>query len=85
MGDFKSILTEINRHVPEKNKDDVIASRANHIIVSAINLLELIKESYSEEDAAQLEKRFYSSIKNADAKKFKKCISVIKESKNENT
>jgi len=68
----------MHRYVPKKNKEDIIESRANHIISSAINLIELINESYSAEEAELLEKRLISSIKGKDVKRFSRSISKLK-------
>jgi hypothetical protein len=70
----KSILDEINNLLPEKDKSNVIESRANHIINSAINLINLIRESYDDELAGELERRFLNSIKGQDANKFNRGI-----------
>ena len=41
----RSILEEINTLVPNHNRKEVIYSRADHVISSAINLINLIKEN----------------------------------------
>lgn len=74
----KSILEEISSYVPQKNKEDLIEARAQHIIVSAINLLESIDESFSAEDAEALKKRFVSSIRGADPNRFTRMVKRIK-------
>jgi hypothetical protein len=56
--------------VPNHDKNLVIESRANHIINSAINLLQMIRESYPNESADELERRLINSIKGKDANKF---------------
>jgi len=75
----RSILNELQNFLPEGNKDIIIENRANHIIQSAINLLEQIHKSYTAENAEELEKRFYSSLKNRDPKRFERKIKEIKE------
>ena len=77
----KSILNELQNYLPEANKDIIIENRANHIIQSAINLLTQICENYSAEEAEELEKRFYSSVKNRDPQRFERTIKKIKENK----
>lgn len=77
----KSILREISTYVPENNKEDLIEARAHHIISSAINLLEMIEDSYTPEEADQLTRRFLSSIKGSDPKRFVRSIRKIKEGK----
>ena len=74
----RSILEEISSYVPSKSKEEVIESRAQHIIVSAINLLESIDEAFSPEDAEALKKRFVSSIRGADPNRFTRMVNRIK-------
>lgn len=78
-----SILHEISNYVPERNKEELIESRANHVISSAIFLLEMIEETYSEDEAEQLKKRLISSIKGHDPKRFIRSIRKVKESRND--
>ncbi len=78
----RSILQEISSYVPAKNKEQIVEARAEHIISSAINLLDLISENFTDEEAEQLEKRFLSSIRGRDAKRFVRSIQKIKESHN---
>jgi len=75
----RSILTELQNYIPHEDKEIIIANRANHIIESAINLMELIKKHYNEEQAEELQKRLFSSIKNNDSKRFEKTIKKFKE------
>ena len=74
----RSILEEISTYVPQKNKEDLIEARAQHIIVSAINLLESIDESFSAEDTEALKKRFVSSIRGSDPNRFTRMVKRIK-------
>ena len=74
----RSILEEISSYVPQKSKEELIEARAQHIIVSAINLLESIDESFSPEDAEALKKRFVSSIRGADPNRFTRMVRRIK-------
>jgi hypothetical protein len=50
----RSILEEISTYVPQKSKEDLIEARAQHIIVSAINLLESIDEAFTAEEAEEI-------------------------------
>ncbi len=77
----RSILEELSNVSFTKDKENVVESRASHIIDSAIRLLTYIKENFEPETAYKLEKRFYSSIKNMDASKFSKGVARIKENK----
>lgn len=74
----RSILEEISAYVPQKSKEELIEARAQHIIVSAINLLESIDDSFSSEDAEALKKRFVSSIRGADPNRFTRMVKRIK-------
>ena len=74
----KSLLEEINSMVHVRDKHLIIESKADHIIASAINLVQLINESYEGEEAADLTKRLYNSIKTHDPRKFKRGIHRLK-------
>ena len=74
----RSILEEISTYVPQKSKEELIEARAQHIIVSAINLLESIDESFSPEEAEALKKRFVSSIRGSDPNRFTRMVKRIK-------
>ena len=77
----RSILEELNNVSFAKDKENVVESRASHILDSAIRLLTYIKENFDPETAYKLEKRFHSAIKNMDASKFSKGVTRIKENK----
>lgn len=74
----RSILEEISTYVPQKSKEDLIEARAQHIIVSAINLLESIDESFSPAEAEMLRKRFVSSIRGSSPERFSRIVHRIK-------
>jgi len=74
----RSILEEISTYVPQKSKEDLIEARAQHIIVSAINLLESIDENFSPAEAEMLRKRFVSSIRGASPDRFTRMVHRIK-------
>jgi hypothetical protein len=77
----RSILEELTNISFKKDKENVIESRASHILDSAIRLLTYIKENFEPETAYKLEKRFHSALKNMDASKFSKGVARIKENK----
>jgi hypothetical protein len=74
-----NFLDELDKFVPAKSKHTVIESRATHVIASAVNLVHLIKESYTEQEADDLVKRLYRSIISEDDRKFKRKIKELKE------
>ena len=77
----RSILQELSEVGLSRNTDLVVESRGSNIIQSAINLLDMIREEYDVETAAELERRFINSIKSNDITKFKRGIKRIQESK----
>ena len=79
----KSILEELNSVVSERNKLDVVATRGNHIIKSAINLIQLIEENFDDSQALDLQRRLVNSIKGRKPDRFDKGFQIVKESKNE--
>ena len=77
----RSILEELSDIGLTRDTDSIVESRGSNIIASAINLMDLIRENYDAETAAELERRFINSIKGADATKFKRGMKRIQESK----
>lgn len=77
----RSLLEELNAISEKKHGEAVIESRATHVIDSAINLLKLIKETYTPEDAYELERRLINSIKGGDSNKFIRSIRRLRDSK----
>ena len=75
----QSLLDEIINVSFSKDKENVVESRASHILESAIRLITYIRENFDPETAYKLEKKFHSSIKNMDASKFSKGVARIKE------
>ena len=76
-------MAELDNLVASKDKEQLVESRANHVISSAINLINYIKENYDAESAAELERRLINSIKSQDQTKFVRGIRRLKENKNE--
>ena len=74
----RSLLDELDSHFTQKDKQHLIESRAGHVIQGAINLINSIRESYSEEEAAELERRLINSIRAQDPVKFTRGIRRIK-------
>ena len=55
----KSLFEEISSIATKRDNSLLVESRAEHIIASVINLIHLIQESYTPEEAADLNKRMY--------------------------
>ena len=77
----RSILEELNQIHRTTNNDALIQSTGNNLIESAINLLNRIAESYDQETAQELERRFINSIRSGDPRNFKRGVDKIIESK----
>jgi hypothetical protein len=81
----RSILDELNSVVSERNKLDVIATRGDHVIKSALNLIDLIEENLDDSQALDLQRRLVNAIKGRKPERFAKGVQIVKESKhNEN-
>lgn len=80
--EVRSILDELNALSIEKDKENILESRASNVISSAINLIEFIQENYNEDIALELERRLVNSIRGRDTKKFSRAITKLKESRN---
>jgi hypothetical protein len=77
----RSLLEELNSISVKKDSDAIIESRAAHLIDSAINLLQLIRENYSPDHAYELERRLINSIKGSDPAKFTRSIRKLRDNK----
>jgi hypothetical protein len=77
----RSLLEELNAISEKKNSEAIIESRATHIIDGAINLLSLIRENYTPEQAYELERRLINSIKGGDSNKFVRSIRRLRDNK----
>ena len=66
----RSILDELDSLLSHKDKDNLVESRANHVIQGAINLVNYIRENYDAEQASELERRLINSIRSQDSTKF---------------
>lgn len=77
----RSILQELSDLGLSRDTELVIESRGSNLIQGAVNLLNLIRETYDDETAAELERRFINSIRTGDGTKFKRGIKRIQEGK----
>ena len=77
----RSLLEELNSISNKRNSEEIIESRATHVIDSAINLLNLIRENYPTEQAYELERRMINSIKGGDSGKFIRSIRKLRDNK----
>ena len=80
----RSILEELNQISVDRDRNHVVSNRGEHVIASAISLLEQIDTYYDENTAKDLRNRLVNSIKGRDVKKFSRGISkIIKEAQRE--
>jgi len=70
----RSLLEELEAIGSNRDINHVIENRANNVINSAINLIELINRHYSSEKAEILEKKLLSSIKSKEPGRFAKSM-----------
>lgn len=70
----RSLLEELESVGSNRDINHVIENRANNVITSAINLIELINRHYSAEKAEILEKKLLSSIKSKEPARFAKSM-----------
>lgn len=74
----RSILDELDSMLSHRDKDNLVESRAGHVIQGAINLINYIKENYDADTALELERRLINSIRSQDATKFTRGIRKLK-------
>lgn len=74
----RSILDELDSMLAHKDRENLVESRAGHVIQGAINLINYIKENYDVDTAVELERRLINSIRTQDASKFTRGIRKIK-------
>lgn len=77
----RSLLEELNDFAAKKDRETVLESRATHIIDSAINLLNSIRENFEPDVAYELERRFINSIRGSDPAKFVRSIRKLRDNK----
>ncbi len=77
----RSLLEELDSLRLHKDRENLVESRANHVITGAINLIQFIRENYDAAQAEELERRLLNSIRAQDSSKFSR---GVKRLKNEN-
>ncbi len=73
----RSILEEINAMSPKRDRRQLVEANAEQVIVTAINLIEMINDTFDVETAADLNKRLINSIRTKDPRKFKRGVSKL--------
>jgi hypothetical protein len=70
----KSLLEELDSMYIERDQRHIIENRASNVIASAIRLLEQIDESYTAEDAQNLQRKLINAINQRDPGKFTRTV-----------
>jgi hypothetical protein len=73
----RSIIEELNQISIDRDRNHVVENRAQHVINSAINLIEQIEKYYDEDTAKDLTNRLVNSIRSKDSSKFSRRIKKI--------
>jgi hypothetical protein len=73
----RSILDELDTLLVHKDRENLVESRASHVISGAINLINYIRENYNAEQAGELERRLINSIRSQEPDKFKRGVRRI--------
>jgi len=80
----RTILEELQQISVDRDKHHVLENRVEHVVSTVQNLKAMLYESYSEEEALDLERRMINSIKSGDPKKFSRGIKKVIESQENN-
>ena len=70
----RSILDELDSLLVHKDRENLVESRASHVIQGAINLINYIRENYEPTQADELERRLINSIRTQEPEKFKRGV-----------
>lgn len=70
----RSILDELDTMLVHKDRENLVESRASHVIQGAINLINYIRENFDAEQAGELERRLINSIRTQEPEKFQRGI-----------
>ena len=71
----RSILDELaTLQTTTQDRENLVESRAGHVIQGAINLINYIRENYDSAQADELERRLINSIRTQEPEKFKRGV-----------
>jgi hypothetical protein len=70
----RSILEELESMHTNRDAKYIIESRADNVIASALNLIELMEQTYSADEVENLTRKLLNSIKLKDSDKFKRSL-----------
>lgn len=73
----KRLLEELNSIVLTEGAEQLIESKARHVISNAINVIESMYRSFPHETAYDLEKKMMNAIRSRAPEKFTRNVSKI--------
>jgi hypothetical protein len=74
----RKLLEELDSIAIEKDRVHLIESRAQHLIASATNLIDMIRNSYDNQIAEDMERKLLLAIKRQDSTKFTNGLKRLK-------
>ena len=74
----RKLLEELDSIAIEKDRVHLIESRATHLIASATNLIDMIRNSYDDQIAEDMERKLLLAIKRQDSTKFTNVLKRLK-------
>ena len=74
----RKLLEELDSIAIPRDRVHLIESRAEHLIASAKNLIELIRNSYDNQIAEDMERKLLLATKRQDSKKFTNGLKKLK-------
>lgn len=75
----RSLLEELDSLRLDKDRENLVESRAQHVIQGAVNLINFIRENYEPGQADELERRLLNSIRSQDSTKFSRGVRRLKD------
>lgn len=77
----RSILRDLEHILEGDNRHKNLESRASHIIMSASNLLESLRDEHSDEEINELRQKMFSGIKNKNPERFSNALKKIRKNR----
>jgi hypothetical protein len=75
----RSILDELDTLLTHRDRENLVESRAAHVISGAINLINYIRENFDADQAQDLERRLLNSIRAQEPAKFSRGVRRIRD------
>lgn len=80
----RTILEELDAFIPENKKVRLVESKGDHLVNSCINFFYMLEENFTQEQVDLLTSRFFSAIRNKDARRFERGLKHFKQMENKN-